>query len=140
MRVHFTRHGAILADSFSSPATSVSESECLIPLKGRFFLNEDLVQACRNPRDLSLLRDVEKCAGDIDNLTEKAAGLGDDSVDGKEPLEDTLNALQQKLDLLQEQKQMLLFFAETNSAMADELASVSVCYTLFLLLFFHCVC
>ena len=131
MRVHFTRHGALLEESFGSSSTNRSGDICPIPLKKRFMLDSTLMQASKNPRELTLLQNVETCAGEIDILTARAAGLGCDikgtDVSG-ETLEDHLQALQKQLDFLQQQKQMLLIFAETNLATAEELSTVSVCF------------
>ena len=95
-------------------------------------LTDVLKQACKNPRELALLQNVETCAEAIDVLTARAAGLSGDAADADRAdrtLEDHLQALQKQLDFLQQQKQMLLIFAETNATTAEELSTVSVCFS-----------
>ena len=122
MRVHFTRHGELVTESFNIPSSGRNDKECLLPLKERLSVSGELLELCKNQRELTVLRSVEKCAETIDSLTQQAV-----SVNAEEGvLEQHLTELKKQFDQLQQQKQMLLFFSETNLTTADELATVSV--------------
>lgn len=125
----FSCDGEFLPDSFISSLEPPEETnQCILDsIASVFDLPENISQLCRNPRELALLQTIAEEGKKVNSLVSRI--LDESCCLDSNALNALLCELQGHINSLQQQKPTLALFAETNTTTADELATVSVCYS-----------